>query len=83
MPEFCLKKEIEKKLPTNDRFTIALILLCCNFCKKVHEKSEIDKYSKLFVEPLWISMKKEKHALDLLIYLLALEGFIKRCTLSA
>ena len=52
MPEFCLKKEIEKKLPTNDRFTIALILLCCNFCKKVHEKSEIDKYSKLFVEPL-------------------------------
>lgn len=43
MPEFCLKKEIEKKLPTNDRFTIALILLCCNFCKKVHEKSEIDK----------------------------------------
>ena len=62
MPEFCLKKEIEKKLPTNDRFTIALILLCCNFCKKVHEKSEIDKYSKLFVEPLWISMKKEKHA---------------------
>ena len=48
MPEFCLKKEIEKKLPTNDRFTIALILLCCNFCKKVHEKSEIDKYSKYF-----------------------------------
>lgn len=63
MPEFCLKKEIEKRLPTNDKFTIALILLCCNYCKKVQEKSEIDKYSKLFVEPLLISMKKDEHAL--------------------
>ena len=42
MPEFCLKKEIEKKLPTNDRFTIALIVaniifhICINFNSYKH-----------------------------------------------
>lgn len=63
MMEFCLKKEIEKRLPTNDKFTIALILFCCSYCKKIQNKTEIDKLYKLLVEPLWISLKKEKHAL--------------------
>ena len=63
MVEFCLKKEIEKRLPTNDKFTIALILSCCNYCKKIQNKTEIDKYSKLFIEPLWVSLKKDEHAL--------------------
>lgn len=63
MVEFCLKKEIEKRLPTNDKFTIALILFCCNYCKKIQDKTEIDKYSRLLIEPLWISLKKDEHAL--------------------
>lgn len=63
MVEFCLRKEIEKRLPTNDKFTIALILSCCSYCKKIQNKTEIDKYSKLFIEPLWISFKKDETAL--------------------
>lgn len=63
MPEFCFKREIEKRLPTSDKFTIALILLCCNYCKKLQNKCEIDKYTKLFVEPLLISMKKDERPL--------------------
>lgn len=63
MVEFCLKKEIEKRLPTDDKFTIALILFCCSYCKKIQNKTEIDKLYKLFVEPLWISLKKDNNAL--------------------
>lgn len=63
MVAFCLKKEIEKRLPTDDKFTIALILFCCSYCKKIQNKTEIDKLYKLFVEPLWISLKKDDHAL--------------------
>ncbi len=35
MAEFCLKREIEKRIPTDDKFTIALILFCCSYCKKI------------------------------------------------
>lgn len=58
MIEFCLKKEIEKRLPTDDKFTIALILFCCNNCRKIQNKIEIDKLNKLFFEPIFISLKK-------------------------
>lgn len=55
MDVFCLRNEIEKRLPTDDKFTIALILSCCSYCKKIQNRTELDKYSKLFIEPLWIS----------------------------
>ncbi len=64
MGTFCLRNEIEKRLPTDDKFTIALILSCCSYCKKIQNKTEVDKYSKLFIEPLWISLKKDEHALE-------------------
>ncbi len=63
MVEFCLRNEIEKRLPTDDKFTIALILSCCSFCKKIQNKAEIDKYSKLFIEPLFISLRKDENVL--------------------
>lgn len=39
-------------------------MLCCNYCKKVQDETEIDKYRRLFVEPLWFSLKKDEHALS-------------------
>lgn len=63
MFEFCLKREIEKRLPADDKFTIALILFCCSYCKKIQNKTEIDPLYKLFGEPLLISLKKDDLAL--------------------
>ena len=63
MSKFCIRKEIEKRLPSNDIFTIALILSCCDYCKKIENDSNKDKYSKLFFEPLFICLKEDENAL--------------------
>ena len=63
MEQYCIRKELESRLPTDDKFTLALILLCCDYCKKMDEHQEIDKYNKLFVEPIIISMRKDENAL--------------------
>ena len=82
MDAFCLRNEIEKRLPTDDKFTIALILSCCSYCKKIQNRTEVDKYSKLLIEPLWISLKKDEHALMRAIGSNILENTAKLFTAS-
>lgn len=60
---FCIREEIEKRLPDDDGFTVALILSCCDYCKKIQNNIEIDKYNKLFIEPLWIILKNDEDTL--------------------
>lgn len=64
MNDICLRKVLEEKsFFPNDRFTISLILLCCNVCKKIQAKEKLDRYEELLVLPILISQKRDDNSL--------------------
>lgn len=62
--EICLRKVLEEKdcFP-NKKIQISLILLCCNVCKKIEAKEELDKYEKLLVFPIFVSQRRIDNSL--------------------
>ena len=64
MSEICLRKVLEEKgyFP-NNQFKISLVLLCCNVCKKIEVKEELNNYEKLLVFPIFISQKRDDNSL--------------------
>lgn len=64
MSDICLRKVLEEKsfFPSN-QFKISLTLLCCNVCKKIEVKENLDKYEELLVFPILISQKRDDNSL--------------------
>lgn len=64
MSDICLRKVLEEKsfFPSN-QFKTSLTLLCCNVCKKIEVKENLDKYEELLVFPILISQKRDDNSL--------------------
>lgn len=78
MSDICLRKVLEEKgyFP-DDRFSVNLILLCCNVCRKIEVKEELNNYEKLLVFPILISQKRYDNSLMQMLGIGLLEELAK------
>ena len=61
MHDNCYRKQIEGLQLFNMDIGIDLLsLLCCNVCKKIENKEELNKYEKLYVFPLTMSFRRDE-----------------------
>lgn len=74
MSDICIRKILEEKgcFPHN-KFEISLILLCCNVCKKIEVKENLNSYEKLLVFPILLSQKRDDNSLMKMIGIELLE----------
>ncbi len=64
MSDICLRKVLEgNRYFSNDQFKTRLVLLCCNVCKKMELKENLNNYEKLLVFPLLVSQKRDDNFL--------------------
>ncbi len=64
MSDICLRKVLEgNRYFPNDQFKTRLVLLCCNVCKKIELKENLNNYEKLLVFPLLVSQKRDDNFL--------------------